>query len=83
MLFEVLLTSDMRLGKALGLKWGDVDFKNSCIHVKRTLSRTNEGWKLEEPKTSRSRRTIPLPKEIMINEHKKIKQRKSLKQRKP
>jgi len=83
-LFEVLLTSGMRPGEALGLKWEDIDFKNNRIYVKRNLTRTNDGWKLEEPKTPRSRRTIPLPKEVMksLKEHKKTKQKKSLKQRK-
>lgn len=72
-LFELLLVSGMRPGEALGLKWEDVDFKNNRIHVKRALSRTKEGWRLEEPKTAQSRRTILLPAEVMqdLKEHKK------------
>ncbi|EGD51740.1 integrase family protein [Thermoanaerobacter ethanolicus JW 200] len=80
-LFEVLLTSGMRPGEALGLKWEDIDFKNNRIYVKRNLTRTNDGWKLEEPKTPRSRRTIPLPKEVMksLKEHKKNQTEEKLK----
>jgi len=72
-LFELLLASGMRPEEALGLKWEDVDFKNNRIHIKRVLTRTKEGWNLEEPKTSKSRRTIPLPKEVIksLKEHKK------------
>lgn len=80
-LFELLLTSGMRPEEALGLKWEDVDFKNNRIHIKRVLTRTKEGWNLEEPKTSKSRRTIPLPKEVMKNlkEHKRNQAEEKLK----
>ncbi|WP_231968948.1 site-specific integrase [Thermoanaerobacterium sp. RBIITD] len=80
-LFELLLTSGMRPEEALGLKWEDVDFKNNRIHVKRVLTRTKEGWNLEEPKTSKSRRTIPLPKEVIksLKEHKKNQAEEKLK----
>jgi integrase len=72
-LFELLLVSGMRPGEALGLKWEDVDWKNNRIHVKRALSRTKEGWRLEEPKTPQSRRTILLPEEVMqdLKEHRR------------
>ena len=71
----------MRPEEALGLKWEDVDFKNNRIHVKRVLTRTKEGWNLEEPKTSKSRRTIPLPKEVIksLKEHKKNQAEEKLK----
>ena len=29
----------MRLGKLLGLKWGDIDFDESQLHVGRTISK--------------------------------------------
>ncbi len=73
-LFSLLLSSGMRPGEALGLKWGDVDFEGKRITINRTLMRTQGGgWKLEEPKTSRSRRTIPIPSTVMkdLEEHKK------------
>lgn len=72
--FSLLLASGMRPGEALGLKWSDIDFKNKRVTVNRALVRTaGGGWKLEEPKTARSRRTIPLPASVMadLEEHKK------------
>lgn len=71
-LFSLLIASGMRPSEALGLKWSDVDFENKRITVNRTLTRYNKGgWKLEEPKTAKSRRTIPLPPSTMadLKEH--------------
>ena len=73
-LFSLLISSGVRPGEALGLKWDDVDFENKRIIVRRALSSVSGGgWKLEEPKTSRSRRTIPLPLTTMkdLREHEK------------
>ncbi len=72
-LFSLLLSSGMRPGEALGLKWSDVDLKKKKIHVQRALSRTKGAWHLEEPKTPQSRRTIPIPPEVIedLKEHKK------------
>jgi integrase len=72
--FCLLLCSGMRPSEALGLKWSDVDFENNRITINRTLTRYRKGgWSLEEPKTSRSRRTIPLPKTAMkdLKDHEK------------
>jgi integrase len=44
----------------LGLKWTDLD--DNRLHVQRSLSRRDgAGWELKEPKTTRSRRVVPLP----------------------
>lgn len=71
-LFSLLLTSGMRPGEALGLKWDDIDFKGKKVTVNRSLTRTKGGgWTLEEPKTARSRRSIPLPSSVIadLKEH--------------
>lgn len=60
-LFSLLLTSGMRPGEALGLKWQDFNFNNNRVTICRTLVRVGGGWSLEEPKTRQSRRTIPIP----------------------
>lgn len=72
-LFSLLLASGMRPGEALGLKWEDIDFSNNRVHVRRTLSKSKDGWGFEETKTSRSRRSIPLPGSVVkdLREHKK------------
>lgn len=72
--FSLLLSSGMRPGEALGLKWADVDFDNKRVTVNRSLTRyRGGGWSLEEPKTARSRRSIPLPPTVIddLKEHKR------------
>jgi integrase len=71
--FSLLLASGMRPGEASGLKWSDVDFEKKRVTVNRSLTRPKGGgYKLQEPKTARSRRTIPLPTTVIENlkEHK-------------
>jgi integrase len=58
-LFTLMLTTGMRPGEALGLKWSDIE--DDKIHVQHSLVTRGKGWSLTEPKTSRSRRTIPMP----------------------
>lgn len=73
-LWFVLLTTGLRPGEALALKWRHVDLTKGELHVRATLSRLGvdrkehpRGWKLTKPKTERSRRTVPLP-DITIRE---------------
>jgi integrase len=58
-LWVLLVTTGLRLGEALGLKWEDVDLANSRLTVQRALQRQKEhGITFVEPKTSRSRRMV-------------------------
>jgi len=76
--FSLMLASGMRPGEALGLKWADIDFKKKRVTVCRSLTRIGGGgWNLQEPKTSRSRRTIPLPNTV-INDLEELKQEREL-----
>jgi integrase len=60
--WTILATCGLRLGELLGLAWTDIDTKAGTLTVRRSLARAaGGGWSLAEPKTSRSRRTIPLP----------------------
>jgi integrase len=60
-LVTVAATTGLRLGELLGLEWQDIDGAAGTLAVRRSLARAPHGWKLAEPKTSRSRRTIDLP----------------------
>jgi integrase len=59
-LFILALTTGMRRGELLGLKWQDIDFAKSILQVRRALTRipTGLGYKETEPKTKMSRRSI-------------------------
>lgn len=60
-LYAVAMAAGLRRGEALALRWSDVDLDAGTLRVSRTLSRTAAGLVFTEPKTARSRRTIPLP----------------------
>lgn len=69
----IMLHTGMRVGEVGGLKWEDIDFKNKCIHIKRSLSCQYEKGKkimrLTTPKTHNSYRDIPFMGEVeeMLN----------------
>ncbi len=63
--FAFALATGTRPSEALGLQWGDVDFKAGTVVIRRKLERLGGGWTLEETKTAGSRRTIPLPSSVM------------------
>ena len=56
-----LLTTGMRRGEVLALRWEDVDFERRTVAVRRTLEQSSQGIALKEPKTRRSARIIALP----------------------
>ncbi len=67
------LYGGLRIGEVCGLKWGDFDFFNHTISVKRTISRITDvdgesGARTKlvigPPKTETSRRTIPIPEPV-------------------
>ncbi|MGD0915060.1 MAG: site-specific integrase [Thermodesulfobacteriota bacterium] len=48
----LLFRTGLRIGEALALKWGDIDFNGRFIHVQRGLSR----MKIQTPKSGKTRR---------------------------
>lgn len=66
------LYAGLRLGELCALRWTDIDFEGMSLTVNRTVQRTAVPGYLTktilletEPKSESSRRTIPLPAEIM------------------
>lgn len=55
------LSTGLRQGELLGLQWGDIDLNHGTLSVRRTVIRVPGGLRFAEPKTERSRRTLPLP----------------------
>ena len=61
-LFETMIVTGLRPGEIYGLKWTDIDLEKGTLSVRRALSRLRGGeWRLGEPKTKRSRRSMPIP----------------------
>jgi integrase len=77
------LGTGVRRGELLALRWQDVDFQRGIIHIRQTLARVrvhdpHEHSKktrliFQEPKTDQSRRTIPIPADILeeLQRHKR------------
>ena len=63
-LYQVLIYTGLRRAELCGLKWGDIDFDNRTLSIRRVLHRVvgNEGLTVGDTKTKRSRRTITLGK---------------------
>jgi integrase len=61
-LFRLMLATGLRRGEALALHWSDIDLDRAMLRVRWTLTRTSKGLQLGEPKTEKSRRTVPLPR---------------------
>ncbi len=60
LLFEFLVHTGMRRGEALALTWADVDLDAELVRIRGTLARIDGELTVLEPKSARSRRTIPL-----------------------
>ena len=65
-LWALLVTSGMRIGEALGLRWTDLDQARSMMTIRRAVQRQRaQGLVFVEPKTARSRRTVPVPAAVI------------------
>jgi integrase len=62
-----------RRGEGMGLVWGDVDWERATVTIARHYVRVGSATAESTPKTKRSRRTVPLPLDLleMLREHRK------------
>ncbi|ACX51572.1 integrase family protein [Ammonifex degensii KC4] len=76
--FALALKTGLRRGEVLGLKWEDVDLERGVLRVRRSLveAKDPETGKVrlvfQEPKTEKSRRTVPLTRDVvaLLKSHK-------------
>lgn len=59
-LYVLALTTGMREGELLGLRWQDVDLERAMVHVRMNVQETTGRFVLAETKTTYSRRNIAL-----------------------
>ena len=63
---DMQLATGMRIGEALALRWQDVDLATPTVTVTGTVAMTDttphRPFRQDHPKTTTSRRTIPLPR---------------------
>jgi len=56
----LVVTTGMRRGEVLGLRWRDVDLDKGIIHVRQTLTRVGNEIKFKQPKTAKSRQSVAM-----------------------
>jgi integrase len=59
-LYVLAVTTGLRQGELLGLRWDDIDLKVGTLRVRRTLTTAKGGPVFSTPKTKGSRRTVRL-----------------------
>ena len=71
--YVLALTTGLRCGELLALRWDDIDSGSRQLHVRRALQRVGGKLQMVEPKTGSSVRTVVLPKIAVryLREHKK------------
>jgi len=74
-LYAVAVTTGLRQGELLGLRWQDVDLKAGTLAVRQILQEDNPTGKISfaEPKSAKSRRRVDLPQIAItaLTEHRK------------
>lgn len=73
-LYALAISTGMREGELLGLRWSTLDLNDRVLRVRGNLQRTKRtesGWVIKVPKTKRSRRQIALSEEdvTMLRSH--------------
>ena len=63
-LYWIAAALGLRQGEILGLRWEDIDLDGHALMVRKQLQRLRGRSYLVEPKTSASRRVVPLPAPI-------------------
>lgn len=59
-LLELIARTGMRRGEAMALRWQDVDLEAGTLRIRGTMARVGGELLVAEPKTAKSRRTLPL-----------------------
>lgn len=84
------LFTGLRKGEAMALKWSNIDFENKELHIVGSLCRVATGeeqnghqiytYKIMEPKTAKSKRTVPLLEIVIEALYMQAERQKILKQ---
>lgn len=61
----LIANTGLRRGEAVGLAWDNIDLDGGVLRVEKTLGRIDHQLLRTEPKTKRSRRTVPLSPAIV------------------
>jgi integrase len=69
----LIASTGLRRGEAAAVRWSDVDLEGGTMKVAHTMARVDGRLVISEPKTARSRRTVPLSPVVvtMLKAHRK------------
>ena len=59
------LYSGLRIGELMALQWSDIDFTKGILTISKSCHDGKDGLVIDEPKTTTSRRVIPLPRQLL------------------
>ena len=59
------LYSGLRIGELIALQWSDIDFTKGILTISKSCHDNKDGLIIDEPKSSSSRRVIPLPRQLL------------------
>lgn len=63
--FLLLVTTGIRRGEVLGLRWQDLNYEEETIVINQSLTTLNHGFVIQEPKSESGKRIIPLLPEVV------------------
>lgn len=63
-LYLLALTTGMRRGEILGLKWNSIDFKKKTIRIRSTLVDTDDGYLFQDSTKTGNERTISISNKL-------------------
>jgi integrase len=64
-LYLLMLSTGMRRGEALGLRWEDLNLENGVVRIKRNLKREGGRIVTADTKTLKSRRAVNIPTPVL------------------
>jgi len=64
-MITLALSTGMRRGELLALRWRDIDFQHKSLYVQRSVNRLPGGYRVTEPKTASGKRKITLPQFVI------------------
>lgn len=59
------LYSGLRISELMALQWSDIDFTKGILTISKSCHDGKDGLVIDEPKTTTSRRVIPLPRQLL------------------
>lgn len=62
---SLCLYSGLRIGELMALQWSDIDFTKGILTISKSCHDGKDGLVIDEPKTTTSRRVIPLPRQLL------------------